>query len=76
MVNKQESQLLRLAFRLMRYFLLSVFGIAIAFFLSGAFGFLHPAWAVLTCIGPWLLRSAVLVGCFVTIAVIFESIRR
>jgi hypothetical protein len=76
MIEAHHSGLFKLATRLLKYFLLVLLGIAIAYLISGTFGLLPMAWSLLQSIAPWLLRAAAVVGGIMAIAIIFESTRQ
>jgi membrane protein YqaA with SNARE-associated domain len=75
MIGTQHSPFFRLASRLLKYFLLAVFGFVLACILPGTFGAVPIALLIWQFMGPWLLRLAVVVGCVITVAVIIESLR-
>jgi hypothetical protein len=75
MMTKQDSRLMRLVSRLLKYFLLMLFGFAIAYVLSVSFGVLHIA-AGLFFIGRELFwRLGIFLFCLTAIAMILESFR-
>jgi hypothetical protein len=75
MLEIHQSRLFRAATWLLKHFLLAVFGFSIAMVLATTLGASQITWAILYLIGPWLLRSAIVVGCVMGVAIIMESIR-
>jgi hypothetical protein len=75
MTTNQYSPLFRLAFKSLKYFLLVLFGFAIAYVLSMSLGMLH----IIPMLG-YLLQNlciplATVLLCVLTIAIILESFR-
>jgi len=75
MITKQDSRLMRIVFRFLKYFLLILVGFAIAYLISASFGALHIAAPLLPILGDWFLRLGILLLCLMATAIIFESIR-
>jgi hypothetical protein len=76
MIGTQYSQLFRAACHLLKYFFIGAFGFAIALVLSTTLGAFPIASMMLMLIGPWLMRSAIVVACFMAVAMILESVRQ
>jgi hypothetical protein len=72
-----RSRLLKLASKCLKYFLVVIFGFAIAYMISFSFGVLHIAAMLLPLplIGSWFWRLGILLLCLLAIAVISESVR-
>lgn len=70
------GQLFRTAVWLLKHFLLAVFGLLVFVALTGTLGVSHFTWMILSALGPWMIRSAVFVACFMGVAVVMESIRQ
>ncbi|MBP5971914.1 hypothetical protein HW132_03975 [Brasilonema sp. CT11] len=70
-----RSRLLKLASKCLKYFLIAIFGFAIAYVMSLCFGMLHIAAMLLPLVGSWLWRVGILLLCLLAIAVISESLR-
>jgi hypothetical protein len=75
MITKQDSRLMRLVSRLLKYFLLMLFGFALAYVMSVGLGVLPIAAPVLVVVGDWLCRLGILLLCLIAIAIILESVR-
>ncbi|MGH8000516.1 MAG: hypothetical protein ACREPR_14080 [Brasilonema sp.] len=75
MITKQDSRLMRLVSRFLKYFLLMLFGFALAYVISISFNVLPIAAPVLLIVGDWLWRLGILLLCLMAVAIIFESIR-
>jgi hypothetical protein len=76
MPASQHSLLFKLACKAMRYFLMGVFGVLLFCILSSGMGALHVAVLVISTVGTWLVRSAILVSGFMAAAVVYESWRQ
>ncbi|NJP12482.1 MAG: hypothetical protein HC866_25925 [Leptolyngbyaceae cyanobacterium RU_5_1] len=76
MVGAHHSRFFKKASKLLKYFLLNVFGFAIALILTQTLGFSYISGILLSQLGPWLLRAAVVVICIVATASMFESFRQ
>ncbi len=70
-----DSELFKIAVRVLKYFSYLLFGFAIACVLASVLGAFHLALAMMGQFGPWLLRLAVVVGCMIAIAIVIESLR-
>jgi purine-cytosine permease-like protein len=70
-----HSRLLKLALSCLKYFLIVIFGFAIAYIMSMSFGILHIAAMLLPLVGSWFLRVGILLLCLLAVAVISESVR-
>ncbi|NJM69411.1 MAG: hypothetical protein HC862_03830 [Scytonema sp. RU_4_4] len=75
MITKQDSRLMRLVSRFLKYFLLMLFGFALVYVMSVVFGALSIATPLLLIVGDWLCRLGILLLCLMAIAIIFESVR-
>ncbi len=75
MLETHHSPFFKTATWLLKHFLLTVFGFSIAIVLAKTLGASYLIWSILWLIGPWLLRSAIVVGCVMGVAIIVESIR-
>ncbi|OLP20069.1 hypothetical protein BST81_02190 [Leptolyngbya sp. 'hensonii'] len=76
MIERRYSLLFRLTVHLLKYFLLAVCGFTITCLLSETMGAIHAVQMIVQMMGPWLLRSAVVIICFMGMAIILESIRQ
>ncbi|WP_414588040.1 hypothetical protein [Scytonema sp. PCC 10023] len=74
MNRNQGSRLFRLASRLLKYFLLALFGLAIAYVVSITFGVVNIA-LILPLVFDWVGRLGLILFCLIAITVIFESLR-
>lgn len=75
MDSNQDTLLFRLASKSLKYFLLVLFGIAIAYVLSKGLGILQIMPILLYLLQQFLLPLGIILLCLITIAVIFESLR-
>ncbi|WP_017314546.1 hypothetical protein [Mastigocladopsis repens] len=75
MKPQQDSRLLRLVSRFLKYFLLALFGLAIAYIASMSFGAVHFAFTLLPFVFTWVWRLGLILFCLIAITVIFESFR-
>lgn len=65
-----------MTFKLIKYFVLALFGLAIACVLSAIFGGLHIAINLLPFVLYWVVfRCGLLLVCLILTTVIFESVR-
>ncbi|MEH1811790.1 MAG: hypothetical protein V7K26_10615 [Nostoc sp.] len=71
----QDTLLFRFASKSLKYFLLVLFGIAIAYVLSSGLGILQIIPILLYLLQQLLLPLGIILLCLMTIAVIFESLR-
>ncbi|MEH2209631.1 hypothetical protein [Nostoc sp.] len=71
----QDTLLFRFASKSLKYFLLVLFGIAIAYVLSSGLGILQIIPILLYILQQFLLPLGIILLCLMTIAVIFESLR-
>ncbi|MEI2581039.1 hypothetical protein [Scytonema sp. PRP1] len=74
MEPQQDSRLLRLVSRFLKYFLLILFGFAIAYVMSITFGVVNIA-LILPLVFDWVGRLGLILFCLIAITVIFESLR-
>lgn len=70
----QDSRLFKLACRFLKYFLLALFGLAIAYVVSITFGVVNIA-VILPLVFDWVGRLGLILFCLIAITVIFESLR-
>ena len=76
MTTNRHSLLFRLTSKFIKYFLLGLFGLAIAYVLSPIFGGLHIAINLLPFVLYWVvLRCGLILLCLILTTVIFESVR-
>jgi hypothetical protein len=75
MIAVEHSDFFRFTCLLLKHFGYGLLGFGIAIVLFGTFGFGHIAALILTLIGPWLARSAIVLGCMFVAAVVVESLR-
>ncbi len=75
MLKTRNSRFFNNASKLLKYFLITLFGFAIALILSQTLGVSYIAGILITQLGPWLLRAAIIIACIVATASIFESLR-
>ncbi|MBW4591653.1 MAG: hypothetical protein KME46_01680 [Brasilonema angustatum HA4187-MV1] len=75
MITKQDSRLMRLVSRFLKYFLLMLFGFAVVYLVSVSFGASQIVAMLLPIVGDWCLRLGILVLCLMAIAIILESVR-
>lgn len=73
--TNDHSRLLKLALSCLKYFLIVIFGFAIAYVMSMSFGILHIAAILLPLVGSWFWRVGILLLCLLAIGVISESLR-
>ncbi|MEH2123660.1 hypothetical protein [Nostoc sp.] len=71
----QDTLLFRFASKSLKYFLLVLFGIAIAYVLSSGLGILQIIPILLYLLQQFLLPLGIILLCLMIIAVIFESLR-
>jgi hypothetical protein len=65
----------RLTSRLLKYFFIALFSFSITLILSYSLGITQIATLLLSEVVPWLIRSAIIVGCMMISATIVESLR-
>jgi len=70
-----HSRLVRIAFKLLKYFLLGIFGLTVVCILSATMGALHLASMLLSWLAPYVLRTAMVISSFMAITVVVESLR-
>jgi hypothetical protein len=75
MVTNQNGPLFRLASKFLKYFLLALFGFAIAYILSVSFNALPMVAGLLLIIGEWFWRLGIALFCLMAIAMVIESFR-
>lgn len=68
------SWLFHFASKVLKYFLLSLFGVGIACLLSAALGAFSVVGILMSFLEQWLVRIAVVVMCLLATAVVYESI--
>lgn len=75
-MNPEYSPLAHAAFRLLKYFLLGLFGFALVCVLASVFGAWHLALLLGELLGKWILRVGFVVLSVVAVAVVKESLRQ
>jgi hypothetical protein len=75
MKSDGDSELFKIACRILKIFSFVLLGFAIACVLSGVLGALSFAVSLLITLGPWLIRAAIVIGCIISVAIIVESMR-
>ncbi|MEH1839793.1 MAG: hypothetical protein V7L20_13720 [Nostoc sp.] len=75
MNSNQDTLLFRFASKSLKYFLLVLVGIAIAYVLSSGLGFLQIIPILLYFLQQFLLPLGIILLCLITTAVIIESLR-
>ncbi len=75
MDTNQDTLLFRFASKSLKYFLLLLFGIAIAYVLSTGLGILYIIPILLYLLQQFLLPLGIILLCLITTAVIIESLR-
>jgi hypothetical protein len=76
MTTNRHSFLFRLTSKFIKYFLLALFGLAIAYVLSAIFGSSHIAMSLLPFVLYWVIfRCGLILLCLILTTVIFESVR-
>jgi len=71
----QHSWLVRFASKVLKYFLLSLFGVLVALLFSGIVGFLPLINLLMALLEHCFMKTTALVLCIVSVAVVMESIR-
>ncbi len=75
-MNEHYSPLFRLACRLLRYFLLALFGFTLFCILSSVFGAFHIVTLLILNLWEWIVRIGLLVLGVMAAAIVGESIRQ
>ncbi|MFN6462080.1 MAG: hypothetical protein RMZ41_009565 [Nostoc sp. DedVER02] len=76
MTTNRQSLLIRLTSKFIKYFLLALFGLAIAYVMSAIFGGSHIAMSLLPFVLYWIVfRCGLILLCLILVTVIFESVR-
>ncbi|MBC1222144.1 hypothetical protein GNF10_18005 [Nostoc sp. UCD121] len=75
MDTNQDTLLFRFVSKSLKYFLLVLFGIAIAYVLSIGLGILQIIPILLYLLQQFLLPVGIILLCLITVAVIIESLR-
>ncbi|QKQ72499.1 hypothetical protein [Nostoc sp. TCL240-02] len=75
MDTNQDTLLFRFVSKSLKYFLLVLFGVAIAYVLSSGLGILQIIPILLYLLQQFLLPVGIILLCLITIAVIIESLR-
>ncbi|MBD2725862.1 hypothetical protein H6G96_05875 [Nostoc sp. FACHB-892] len=75
METNQDTLLFRFASKSLKYFLLLLFGIAIAYVLSSGLGILHIIPILVYLLQQLLLPLGIILLCLITTVVIIESLR-
>jgi len=73
--SRQHGWLFRFASKVLKYFLLGLFGLGITYLLLAVLGALPLPEILTTLLGWWLVRIAGMVACLMATAVVVESIR-
>lgn len=76
MKAKEYSPLLKWVGRILRYYLLALFGFAIVCIASASLGATQLAGLLLLIVGEWFLRLALFNGCLIGVAAMVESLRQ
>ncbi|MDM9382559.1 hypothetical protein QUB80_17815 [Chlorogloeopsis sp. ULAP01] len=75
MKTNQDSRLFRFAFNSLKYFLLALIGLAIAYVISACFGALNLAVMLLPIVIDFVVRLGIILFCAIAITIIIESVR-
>jgi hypothetical protein len=75
MEANHHSPFFKLSSKILKYFLLTLFGFSSACMLSVVFGMSFLAVAMITAFGQWLLRLGIVVLIMMGAAIVFESVR-
>lgn len=75
MTTNEYSPLFRLAFKLLKYFLLLMFGFAIAYVISIIFGVSYIDSMLLAIVVNGFLRVGIVLLCLIAVVMILESLR-
>lgn len=75
MTTNQYSRLFKLTVKFLKYFLLAIFGFAIAYILSMSFGALNIVAVLLPFAGNWFGKLGIILLCLITTTIILESLR-
>ncbi|WP_193195784.1 hypothetical protein [Nostoc sp. MG11] len=75
MTTNQDTLLFRLASKSLKYFLLMLFGFAIAYALSSGLRVFHILPILVYLLQQFMLPLGIILLCLITITVIFESLR-
>lgn len=70
------SWILRLAGKMIKYYLLSLFGFVMACFVAAIFGGYWMLEPLLLVIWDWFIKFAALTLCFIAVAIVVESLRQ
>ncbi|MEX0268789.1 hypothetical protein AB3R30_06595 [Leptolyngbyaceae cyanobacterium UHCC 1019] len=70
-----QDWLLRFASKVFKYFLLSLFGLLIAFLFFGIVGFMPLITLLMALLEQYFMKFAIIVLCIVGVAVVMESIQ-
>lgn len=73
-VRNKYGWLLRMSFKMLKYFCFTVLGWSIACVLSSTFGAITLVSSLFT-LTSWFLRFGVVVACLIAVAVLVESLR-
>ncbi len=74
MKKNQHSYLFRFVCRFVRLFLLTLFGLAIAYVMSFGFGVLDFAVVLLPIVFDWIWRLGVILLCLIATTMVVESL--
>jgi hypothetical protein len=72
---RQHGYLFRFASKVLKYFLMGLFGLGITCLLSAVLGAFPLVEILISLLGRWLVRITVVVVCLMAMAVVVESIR-
>ncbi|MDZ8053611.1 MAG: hypothetical protein RMX68_007525 [Aulosira sp. ZfuVER01] len=75
MTTNQYSFLFKLTAKFLKYFLLAIFGFAIACIISMGFGSVNIVAVLLPFAGNWFCRLGIILLCLMTTTIILESLR-
>ena len=75
MTTNHYSRLFKFTVKFLKYFLLAIFGFAIAYVLSISFGGLNIVAVLLPFAGDWFGKLGIILFCLMTTSIIFESLR-
>ncbi|MEC4816310.1 MAG: hypothetical protein SAK29_24040 [Scytonema sp. PMC 1069.18] len=75
MKKNQYSRLFKLTAKLFKYFLIAIFGLAIACVIAMSFGALKIVTVLLSVAGSWFLKLGIILLCLIITTIILESLR-
>ena len=71
----QRGWLFKFALKVMKYFVLGLFGVGLVCLLSSAWGAVPFAWNLISFLSPWVFRALVLLACLLATVVVTELLR-